>query len=76
MTKLKKVKVLKTILVFSVLICAGLVIYYFKTTSEKKEEQKKIEQEEKAFIEYITETPQSDRLTSFMNPFLIKFSRI
>ena len=54
MTKLKKVKVLKTILVFSVLICAGLVIYYFKTTSEKKEEQKKIEQEEKAFIEYIT----------------------
>lgn len=63
MTKLKKVKVLKTILVFSVLICAGLVIYYFKTTSEKKEEQKKIEQEEKAFIEYITETPQSDRVT-------------
>ena len=61
--RVKKVKVLKNILVFSILICIGLVAYYVKSTSDKKEEQKKVEQEEEAFIEYITETPQSDRVT-------------
>lgn len=60
---MKTVKLLKGILAISVLICAGLLVYYFKSTSDKKEQQKKLEQEENVLLEYITSTPQSDRVT-------------
>lgn len=59
----KGLKALKATLALSILLCIGLTVYYVKTTSQKEKEQKKIEQEEKALMEYITNTPQSDRIT-------------